>query len=327
MKFRITTISLLSFFVTLSSTDAKVVAGVKAIETAAQNISCEGWAAYTGHDCNKDLAAGFRTMLETAISKTGKMDLMERNRMDVVLGEQAMAEHGLTDSGGKMGGLTGIDYIIYGTITKFGSKTKGLNVSTSSGVGSMLGRKTRRVLGGGVKTAKITTEMGVDVKVTDVATGQIIVADYVDGQATQGQAFSAGGISSSSSTADPFAEVQRIVARKISEKIVTSKFPIKVIKVQSDGTLIINYGDVFFKQGDKLSLFKTTGEAFVDPDTGETLGADEILVGTVEVTRTEPRFSRARIIGEHFEVAAGSTLKRLSKEKIDRKRKRSGSKM
>ncbi len=71
------------------------------------------------------------------------------------------------------------------------------------------------------------------------------------------------------STADPFAEVQRIVARKISEKIVTSKFPIKVINVQSDGNLIINYGDVFFKQGDKLSLFKTTGEAFVDPDTGE----------------------------------------------------------
>ena len=162
----------------------------------------------------------------------------------------------ITTSGGQIGGLTGVDYLIYGNITKFGARKTGLTVSTSKGVGSMLGRRARKASGGGLKTAKVTTEMGVDLKVTDVSTGQIVIADHVDGEIEHGKAFSIGGIESVNSTADPFASVQRVVAAKITEKIATYHIPIKVIKTQSDGTLIINYGEVFFKQGDKLAVFE-----------------------------------------------------------------------
>ena len=98
------------------------------------------------------------------------------------------------------------------------------------------------------------------------------------------------GIERSETSADPFSDVQRIVAAKIMEKIVTERFPFKVIQVQADGTLILNYGDVFLAPGDQLALFEV-GESFVDPDTGETLGSDETEIGLVEVTRSEPRFS------------------------------------
>ena len=168
----------------------------------------------------------------------------------------------------------------------------------------MLGRRARKASGGGLKTAKVTTEMGVDLKVTDVSTGQIVIADHVDGEIEQGKAFSIGGIESVNSTADPFASVQRVVAAKITEKIATYHIPIKVIKTQSDGTLIINYGEVFFKQGDKLAVFEKTGDSFIDPDTGDVLGSDEIMLGMVQITRAEPRFSRARIIGDRFDVPA-----------------------
>ena len=42
---------------------------------------------------------------------------------------------------------------------------------------------------------------------------------------------------------DPFGDVQEVVAAKIAEAIVTSRIPIKVIQIQADGTLIVNYGD------------------------------------------------------------------------------------
>ena len=71
-----------------------------AIESAAQNISCDGWERATGADCNKDLSNGFRVMQETAIVKSGKMDVMERGQLDSVVNEQAIAQIGLTHAGG-----------------------------------------------------------------------------------------------------------------------------------------------------------------------------------------------------------------------------------
>ena len=258
-------------------------------------------------------------MLETAIVKTGKMDVMERARMGAVLSEQLLAQEGITDSGGQLGGLTGVDYMIYGTVTKFGSAESGFSASTSRGAGSLFGGRARQALGGGVSSGQVTTEMAVDLRVTDASTGQIVVADNVDGEVKQGTAFSVGGIESAQASADPFADVQRVVAARIAEKIVTSRIPIKVIQVQSDGTLILNYGNVFFAPGDQLMVYEV-GETFVDPDTGEVLGSEETEIGRVEITQAEARFSRARAVDGAIAAEAGSTLKRTSSAEKQEKR-------
>ncbi len=115
-------------------------------------------------------------------------------------------------------------------------------------------------------------------KVTNVKSGSIAVADHVEGSVTTGQAFSIGGVSSSKGSADPFSDVQRVVAAKISEVVVTAWIPVKVIKVQTNGTFVLNYGNVFLKEGDVLSAFIVGGK-IVDPDTKEALGAEETLRG------------------------------------------------
>ena len=260
-------------------------------------------------------------MLETSIIKTGKMDVMERNQMtNTILDEQLLGQEGITESGGQLGGLTGLDYVIYGTITKFGSKQSGFKINTSQGLGRKLGRKTGGLMGSGLKTSKITAVMGVNVKVTDVSTGAIIIADEVDAEAESGKSFSVGGIETGKTAGDPFAIVQHIVAKKMAEKIVTHHIPIKVIKVQDDGTLIVNYGDVFLSIGERLAAFEV-GESFVDPDTGG-------ILGVVEVVRVDARFSRARVVGKPFAVSAGLTLKRPTEEaQKPQKRKRSGSRI
>ena len=89
--------------------------------------------------------------------------------------------------------------------------------------------------------------------------------------------------------------------------------------------MILNYGDVFLAPGDHLALFEV-GESFVDPDTGETLGSEETEVGMVEITRSEPRFSRARLLGGSAEVRVGSVFKRATQEGKKSGRKRSGGK-
>lgn len=304
----------------------KPVVAIGPIQLSAQNISCKGW---DRSNCNQDLSDGFRQMLETSIAKTGKMDVMERGQLDTIIAEQGLGEMGLTTSGGQVGGLTGVDYFVYGTITKFGAKESGMNISTDSGVGSLFGGKAKQAAGSGVSKGSVQTEMGVDLKVTDVSTGQIVIADHMEDSVREGSSFAVGGIQRAEASADPFADVQRKVAARISEAIVTTRIPIKVIQVQGDGTLILNYGNVFFTAGDQLAAFEV-GESFVDPDTGETLGFEETEVGRVEITRSEPKFSRARVVGEPFQVVAGMTLKRSlgaqqgSENERSSQRKRSG---
>ena len=300
---------------------SKSVVAIGQIQTAAQNISCDGWDRSV-YDCNADLSEGFRIMLETSIIKTGKMDVMERSQVDKVLTEQGLGEMGLTDSGGTMGGLKGIDYMVYGTITRFGSQEKNISISTSQGIGRALGSRS-----GGLSSSKRSISMGIDLKLTDVSTGQIRLADEVSATIQEGSAFSVGGVSSSGGSADPFADVQRIVAAKIAEAVVTTKFPFKVIAVQSDGTLVLNYGNVFLKSGDVLAAF-SVGESFVDPDTGEVLGSEQTEIGSIQITSSETRLSRATIVsGDPDLFQTGTQLKRSQTAQAStttNQRKRSG---
>lgn len=302
-------------FTVASYSQGKPVVAVGKLEVSAQNISCQGWDR-SRYNCNQDLADGFRAMLETAIAKTGKMDVMERRALDQLLVEQGLTEVGLTQSGSGFGNLTGVDYYVYGTITRFGANQSGFNVSDS--------QQARRGLGGSlISRNRVETEMGVDLKVTDVETGHIVVADSVSSTVRQGGGFSVAGITKAQNSGDPFADVQSAVAAKIAEAIVTSRIPIKVIQVQADGTLILNYGNVFFSGGEQLAAFEV-GESFVDPDTGEVLGSEETQVGTVQVTRVESRFSRAKTLSG--EVGIGVALKRIATEPEDgkKRKKRSG---
>lgn len=252
--------------------------------------SCQGWEG-AGGNCNRDLTEGFRAMLEAAVVKTGKMDVMERVQWDNIIAEQGLDELGLTDRRGRIGGLTGVDYYVYGTITRFGSADRSY-----------------RFEGVGLRKKQFAIEMGVDLKITEVATGRIVVADSVKATIEQGKQFRVAGYKKEGGSADPFADVQEVVAARIAETLVTSRIPIKVIQVQGDGTLILNYGDVFLAPGDRLAAY-SVGESFVDPDTGEVLGSEETQVGVVEIVRAEQKFSRAKAVTG--QIGTGVALRRF----------------
>ena len=80
----------------------------------------------------------------------------------------------------------------YGTGTRFGAREGGFSVSGHSGVGGLINRRARGALGGGVSKRNVETEMGVDLKVTEVATGHIVVADSVSSSVKQGSSISVG---------------------------------------------------------------------------------------------------------------------------------------
>jgi curli biogenesis system outer membrane secretion channel CsgG len=237
----------------------------------------------------------FQTMLETQLIKTNKFTVIERDRLAQILQEQGLSEMGLTSDGNDLGGIMGVDYLVYGSITKLGSAKS----STSFGA-----------LGAGGST----TEMAVDIRIVDTKTGEVILADTVENSIKAGGSMQVLGMSSSSSKGDPLSDVQRLGARGIVGVIATTIYPAKIIAIQQDGTHILNYGDGLFQEGDFVKVF-SVGEGFADPDTGEVLGAEEIEIGMLKVTEAAPKFTKASLIsGEN--ITTGNVVKKLSDAEI-----------
>ena len=244
----------------------------------------------------------FQTMLETAISQTNKFELMERSRMDDLLGEQALSAGGLTQGSGEIGGLGGIDYLVYGSITKLGTKSDAVAL-------------------GGIAAGGQKAEMSVDIRIVDTSTGSIRISETVQKQASSGGGFAMEGFAVGGEEADPLGEVQRLTANAVAALLAMEIFPIKVINV-SKGQAYVNYGPPSIEKGMFLQIIEL-GEGFMDPDTGEMLGQDETYIGAVKITDVKSKFSIGTIIdGDIQKGAIASKLDKKKGKKIEKSYKK-----
>jgi len=224
----------------------------------------------------------FQAMLETALANTNKFELIERSRIGDLIGEQSLSAGGITQGSGEIGGISGVDYLVYGSITKLGVEENEMNL-------------------GDFSSASADAVMSVDIRVVDVTTGSIKISETVEVESSVGSAFNIDGRSMGGGEADPLSSVQRIAANSIAGKISLNIFPIKVVNVK-DGTVYLNYGSALLNKcsfGNPKSCYLkiiALGEGFMDPDTGEILGAEEEYIGAIEVTEPKGKFTIAKIL-------------------------------
>jgi curli biogenesis system outer membrane secretion channel CsgG len=250
----------------------------------------------------------FQTMVETQLIETQKFRVIERARLDQILGEKALGQAGITNSGQTISGVTGVDYLVYGTITKLGQDTSGVAVGGATGFGRAFGHL-GGVVGGGFATSQNHVIMAVDLRVADAHTGEIRYAGTVEEQIESGSATRVGGMAVGGNSADPLADVQRLTAKAIVALITTSIYPIRVITKEGDGTYVLNYGSSVLTVGDQLGVYQL-GQSFKDPDTGKILGAEETQTGLLKVVDVEAQFSKAALVSGT--AAADEVVKRIS---------------
>lgn len=285
----------------LTLTLGLALSALTSLSVSAQGLPLIGVGSITSTIRGAD-PASFQTMVETELTKTNKFHLIERSRLQEILGEKALGANGITTGDTSISGIKGVDYLIYGTITKLGASTQSTNV------GGGFSRFTHG-FGSGFASASSKVEMAVDLRVVDAHDGSIKYADTVDEQVDSAHAVRIGGTSFGGQSSDPLADVQRLTAKAIVALISTSIYPIKIITQEGDGTYVLNYGDSVLTVGDMLNVYKV-GQSFRDPDTGKILGAEETQIGLLKVTETDPGFSKATLVKGI--AAAGSTVKRIS---------------
>nr|WP_320133010.1 CsgG/HfaB family protein [uncultured Holophaga sp.] len=144
-----------------------------------------GWSAG-----EKRISSVLQDLMVTELSDqgSGKIRLIERERLEAILQEQKLGSSGLVDesSAVKMGKLAGVRYMVTGKVTRFAYKKSGFQ--TSGLVGALMskvapgGDSLARHAASDVNIKKASFTGRLDVRVIDVQTGEIIATVKDEGE-------------------------------------------------------------------------------------------------------------------------------------------------
>ncbi|MBI2832911.1 MAG: hypothetical protein HYX76_00615 [Acidobacteria bacterium] len=245
----------------------------------------------------KDMGPAARNHIDTAMSEnstlSGRFIVIEREKLDLVLKEQGLATAGAVDpqTAAKVGRLLGVKYIVTGGIDKFA-------------INSTQGRlPTLRGLGGNVVTAEAT----VNLRFIDTTTAERVIAIAADGEVKKGGGFARGASLSQSAEWGVASETIEKASKAIVEKLVSGGYldrlgaaaaitEGKIIKVDGQRAWINLGASSGVKVGDTFVVVDV-GEALIDPDSGQKLGADEKQTASGEVVEAQEKFAVIQFTG------------------------------
>jgi len=228
----------------------------------------------------------YEAMLETQLIKVDRFVVYERNKLDQILSEQGL-QNSLSGNGTQLK-IDGVDYLIYGSITKKSTEKKTVNTGQFASV-------------------SYTSTFGVDIKIVDALSGEIRRAEAIEASVDAGNGVATGNFVNTNVSSDSLVEAQRVVAKKSAALLAESIFPIRVADV--DGSdIYLNYGDSILSVGDQLNIVKE-GRQIIDQDTGKLLGSRQTVLGSVEVVSTDSSISIAKFSSDPFNLEPGDLAK------------------
>lgn len=208
-------------------------------------------------------------ILVTELVKSGKFIVVERDRMNKILDEQKLQSQGMTDpqTAAKVGQILGLEAIVVGSVSQFGVKKEGSDY--------LLTQSKRQV-----------ADVTVDIRLIDVQSGQVILADSGKGMAKSSKASflgmgTKGGYDETLEGEALRAALVQFVAN-ISSQLNKKPWSCMVAAVAND-QLYLNAGqDSGVASGMKLDCFRQ-GAEIRDPRSNLVIGHVEEYLGRAEV--------------------------------------------
>lgn len=152
----------------------------------------------------------------------------------------------------------------------------------------------------------------VSAQMVDTSTGQIVNTFYLKSSFCNEPQITNNKEGRPSS--EDFSKMAKTVSGLLADQFVDTVFPMKIVKCDSNGQVVINRGqDGGLELGQILEVF-SAGEKLIDPDTGVSLGASEEFAGKVEIVRINPMITIAKIVPDgnagKTSIGVGSILRR-----------------
>jgi curli biogenesis system outer membrane secretion channel CsgG len=268
---------------------------------------------------NVDIGKGITDLLVTYLVKDGTYSVLERKAMDKILQEQNFSNSDRANpaTAAKIGKLLGADAIIVGSITQFGNDKKTQNVGGAGGALGGFGL-------GGVGHSKTKAIVGIDARIVDIDTGEILVVGEGKGESSRESTsltggggnwhgFGAGNVDFGSSDFQNtiIGEAVKLAVTQMSGELVAGapKLVARTIVVEGlvaaidGGQVVLNVGSKSgLKVGDEMNIERVTKE-IKDPATGQVIRRMTTPVGVIKITDVDAGSAVAVIIsGAGFKV-------------------------
>ncbi|HPF47864.1 MAG: hypothetical protein KDF58_08435 [Alphaproteobacteria bacterium] len=242
------------------------------------------------------IGGGLSSMFVTALREADRFIVVERANLQQVLAEQELAAGGLTRQEGRpqSGNLQNAQIIIYGAVTEFdaGNKGGGLSLGVSSGaLGSLLG--------GGASLQGKSGTVGLDIRLVDTSSGEIIDSFSVK-ETAKSRSFDVNAgykginLGTNQFYKTPLGQAARKAITKAVQNIARKSEDVKWSSsvVEYDGSEIyLNFGEnAGLKSGDKFVVERVI-KRLTDPTTGEVLSVRKKELGIITLTGVEERLS------------------------------------
>ncbi len=246
------------------------------------------------------LGEGMADMLVTALVKSGKFAVIERQEIERIIQEQQFGSSFMVtpETAPKVGQLLGAELFIVGSVSEFGQKESNISGGMS-------------ILGGGISTKK--SRAVVDIRLVNTTTGEIVAAESEEGtESSTGISVRYEDIDFSNQNSWNDTDIGKAAREAINGcvKLITEnmeKIPWsgKILKMNADGTVLMKPGsEGKVKPGMEFFVFRK-GEEVKDPDTGMVLGSEESKIGKIEVIEDalKGKAAKAKVVeGKGFQV-------------------------
>ncbi len=233
------------------------------------------------------------------LAGSGKFTVLERAKVDKILGEIDMGDTGLADPAYavKKGKMLGAEYLVIGTVFQ-----------------ADLGFDMREIPYTDQQQIRDKGVIRVELRIIETATGKIIRSVIGEGIAVKTRSLEKKVYGARLEKYDPFFDspfmhdLYDALANDLTTKTVNAFFPFRVILVK-DNLITANRGSNFgINSGDVYNIIRT-GEAIYDPDTGKTIGKQEAVVGKATVISVQQELCTLSITGVLGNIRKGDLLK------------------
>lgn len=236
-----------------------------------------------------------------AMADTGRFEILDGDALDELLQEENLEVSADTPVVVQMeiGEILGVDYILVGTILEAHEEQIPYAIQVT-----------------GEQGLRYKASFVADYRVMSMATQEVMWSDSVIitlnnktiqkmvKQVAQDQLYQV-----------LFSQAATDIARNVMDEI----YPLRVVRVQESGEVIVNHGKTLVSRGEQFHVF-LEGDVVVDPETGETLGASDEWAATLKITRVADNVSYAIIIDGSLGEFNGKSICRRVEKKATRRR-------
>ena len=253
------------------------------------------------------IGEGLAEMLTSELSKTGQFIVVERQALGDIVREQELGQSGLIrgETAARTGQILGAQIVVRGAVTEFEERASG------GGAGV-------RFRGVGAEGTVSNAHVAIDIRLIDTSTGQVIASHNAAKLAPS----AGGGLGARVGTVTfggdvffqtPLGKATRAAMDDALRFIMATAFKavipfFSIVKVEGQSAFInagansnVRVGDVFMVYG--------KGDDLVDPDTGLMLGSDEQMIGSIQITAVQEKFSIGTIRGGVGAMKRGDVVK------------------